>query len=403
MEPIARPKDIMISSVVEEQPQAEPQIKKEETPLQTSTRKGSLLKALSNLVKNFAKRWKPTSDELLAHVEERILKETGLQFEQKMIHTGDHEINTIILGSGPPLVLFHGFGAGLGFWASNLKEFSQHHTIYAIDLPGFGRSSRMPFVLNTPEEAEEYFIKSLEMWRREVKLEQFSLLGHSFGGFLASAYALRYPQNIDHLILADPWGIPRQPEKNAYSKMPLKGRIARRLASVMNPLTAIRAAGPIGPGLIALFRADLPTKFKHFIADRSLFAKYMYHINAQSPSGEIAFVKLNKALGFAANPMIERLPDLHHSVPVTLFFGESSWIDRVSGHKLKDLLGDRASIHIVPKAGHHIYVDNHPFFNSTVIDRSKSVGSLKVKLTETTLEESDVQQFAVSESFVIIN
>jgi len=398
MEPIALPKDF-----VDAPQQAEEKIIKEEAPLK-STRKGAILKALSNLVKHFAKRWKPTSEELLAQVEERILKETGLQFEQKMIHTGNHVINTIILGSGPPLVLFHGFGAGVAFWTSNLKEFSQHHTIYAIDLPGFGRSSRMPFELNTPEEAEEYFIKSIEMWRREMKLEQFSLLGHSFGGFLASAYALRYPQNIDHLILADPWGIPRQPEKNAYSKMPLKGRIARRLASVMNPLTAIRAAGPIGPGLIALFRSDLPTKFKQFIADRSLFAKYMYHINAQAPSGEIAFVKLNKALGFAANPMIERLPELHNSVPVTLFFGESSWIDRVSGHKLKELLGERASIHIVPKAGHHIYVDNHPFFNSTVIERSKSVGSLQVKITQTTiLEESEVQQFAASESFVIIN
>jgi pimeloyl-ACP methyl ester carboxylesterase len=124
-----------------------------------------------------------------------------------MVHTGNHVINTIILGSGPPLVLLHGFGAGLAFWASNLKELAEHHKVYAMDLPGFGRSSRMPFKEGSAEDAEEYFIKSIEQWRREMQLETFSLLGHSFGGYLASAYALRYPQNIEHLILADPYVI----------------------------------------------------------------------------------------------------------------------------------------------------------------------------------------------------
>jgi len=396
MEPPAIPKEI--SSVMEHQEE------KFKASLQKSSNKGVLkvsIKAISNLVKGLVKKWswKPTSSELLAQVEARILKETGLQFEQKMVHTENHDINTIILGSGPPLVLLHGFAAGLAFWASNLKEFTQHHTVYAIDLPGFGRSSRNPFDSNTPEEAEDYFINSIELWRREIQLEKFSLLGHSFGGYLASAYALHYPQNVEHLILADPWGIPRQPEQNAYAKMPLKGRIARRAAAIMNPLSAIRAAGPIGPGLIALFRHDLPMKFKHFISEKSLFAKYIYHINAQFPSGEVAFVKLNKALGFAANPMIDRLPDLHNNVPVTLFFGEVSWIDRVSGHQLKELLGDRASIHIVPKAGHHIYVDNHPFFNSTVLERSRSVGSLQSICSA--MEESDDQDLASSKSFVI--
>jgi pimeloyl-ACP methyl ester carboxylesterase len=132
------------------------------------------------------------------------LVEIGIPFEQLMVKAGAHEINTIKIGSGPPLVMLHGFGAGVGFWVCNLKELSEHYTIYAIDLPGFGRSSRPTFSGKTPDEAEEYFLQSLESWRKEVQLNEVTLLGHSFGAYLAAVYSLKHPGNVHHLILADP-------------------------------------------------------------------------------------------------------------------------------------------------------------------------------------------------------
>lgn len=60
-------------------------------------------------------------------------------------------------------------------------------------LLGFGRSSRPKFSSDA-EKVEAQWVESVEEWRREVKLEQFILLGHSLGGYIATAYALKYPE-----------------------------------------------------------------------------------------------------------------------------------------------------------------------------------------------------------------
>lgn len=94
--------------------------------------------------------------------------------------------------SKTPLVLLHGFGGGLALWAQNLDAFSSRGPVYALDLLGFGRSSRPQFSTD-PGEAEEQFVTALEEWREKVGLEEMMLLGHNLGGYLAAAYTLKHP------------------------------------------------------------------------------------------------------------------------------------------------------------------------------------------------------------------
>eukprot|EP01119_Soliformovum_irregulare_P012237 TRINITY_DN3169_c0_g1_i1.p1 TRINITY_DN3169_c0_g1~~TRINITY_DN3169_c0_g1_i1.p1 ORF type:complete len:329 (+),score=65.23 TRINITY_DN3169_c0_g1_i1:54-1040(+) len=254
--------------------------------------------------------WKPTSDHHLAEAEKRMLEMVGVTFDQKMIEIEkDVFINTIKVGNGPPLVLFHGFGAGIGLWLCNLKEFSENFTVYAIDLPGFGRSSRPPFLGNTVQQAEDYFLDKIEAWRKAVNLDHFTLLGHSFGAYLAALYSLRHPNVIDHVVLADPWGMPSYNPAIAPAKFPIYISWIARLLKNFNPLAILRAVGPYGPGLVTRFRKDLSKKFEHIYKDPSIVAHYIYHMNAQNPSGETAFSYLLGELGWAKFPIIERALD----------------------------------------------------------------------------------------------
>ncbi|KAL9130541.1 MAG: hypothetical protein Q9217_001309 [Psora testacea] len=117
------------------------------------------------------------------------------------------------------LVMLHGYGAGLGFFYKNFEGLSRNQgwKVYALDLLGMGRSSRPPFKLQSRDrqqcitEAEDWFIDALEEWRVKRKIHKFTLLGHSLGGYMAVAYALKYPGHLNKLVLASPVGIPEDP------------------------------------------------------------------------------------------------------------------------------------------------------------------------------------------------
>ncbi len=147
----------------------------------------SFFTTVSIIWKWFRQIWIPTSSAKLAEAEQRVLSVVRFPFEQNQISIGDNlTINTIHTynpnarqsNRKAPLVLLHGFGAGIGFWLLNIDALAQQYEhVYAIDVLGFGRSSRPHFRAKTPEEAERFFVDALERWRIQVNLEKMLLLG----------------------------------------------------------------------------------------------------------------------------------------------------------------------------------------------------------------------------------
>ena len=145
-----------------------------------------------------------------------------------------------------PLVLVHGMGSGLALWVLNLDHLARNRPIYAIDLLGFGRSSRVSFS-SDPVEAELEFVQSIEDWRQAVGIDRMILLGHSLGGYLATSYALTHAKHVQHLILVDPWGFPECPTQLEQRRdIPRWVRAVRFMISPFNPFSGLRLAGPWG-------------------------------------------------------------------------------------------------------------------------------------------------------------
>lgn len=99
-------------------------------------------------------------------------------------------------GQGEPVVAIHG---GLGLDHTNFQPWLDGLQARLIlpDLRGNGRSPRDGIA----EATFETFADDLEALRARLLLERWTVLGHSFGSYIAQIYALRYPQRVSKLVL----------------------------------------------------------------------------------------------------------------------------------------------------------------------------------------------------------
>ncbi|KJH51133.1 hydrolase, alpha/beta domain protein [Dictyocaulus viviparus] len=264
-----------------------------------------------------------------------------------------------------PVVLMHGFGAGVAVWGANIAELAKHHDVHAFDLLGFGRSSR-PRFHSDPVIAELEMVESIDDWRLSMGIRKMYIVAHSFGAYLATAYAIQHPQCVKHLILVDPWGFPEKVEQTnkqftTYSWMGVIGSILSRF----NPLATLRFAGPYGPAMVKKLRPDLGTRYKS--ANPDDIYEYLYQCNAQSPTGETAFKSMTLPFGWARRPMIKRFHKIDNLVPVTFLYGSRSWIDPSPAFDIKSKRDGYTDVKIIQGAGHHVYADVPIAFNEVVL------------------------------------
>lgn len=263
-----------------------------------------------------------------------------------------------------PLVVMHGFGGGLALWTQNLDSLSACGPVYAFDLLGFGRSSRPQFSTD-PTEAEDQFVASLEDWRSRVGLTEMVLLGHNLGGYIATSYTIKYPHRVKHLLLVEPWGFPARPDNPNHDTIPMWIRAMGAVMTPFNPMAGLRLAGPLGPMLVQTIRSDFKQKFSHVFDDNTA-SDYIYHLNAQTPSGETAFKSMTIPYGWAKRPMLERIGLVPADVPISFIYGSRSSIDCHSGYSIKKKRPD-VEIKVIRGAGHYVFADQPDDFNETVL------------------------------------
>nr|CAH7733957.1 unnamed protein product [Callosobruchus chinensis] len=327
--------------------------------------------------------WNRFSEGMLRTLEKKILSIVRTPHRGFFVDIGpvvgnSDKIWTISLNTESPktpLVLLHGLGAGVALWCLNLEALSSPRPVYAIDLLGFGRSSR-PNFSHDAVEAERQLVHSIEEWRKEMKLKEFILLGHSLGGFLAASYSIEHPERVRHLILADPWGFPEKPAEHKDVPLWIKG--ISYVLKPFNPLAGIRVAGPFGPWFINFVRPDISKKYQMALEDPNLIPEYIYQCNSQQPSGESAFHAMMSDFGWAKVPIVKRIDKLDPKMPVTLLYGARSWVDHSAGDIIKEKrTSSYFKLQVISGAGHHIYADKPEAFNQIVLDACNYTDSTK--------------------------
>lgn len=124
-------------------------------------------------------------------------------FAAHRIRTEDAEINLVVGGSGPPVLLLHGYPQTHAMWHRVAPGLAQRLTVVACDLRGYGDSSKPP---GDPEHSR-YSKRELAQDQVEVMaalgFERFALVGHDRGARVAHRLALDHPERVARLALLD--------------------------------------------------------------------------------------------------------------------------------------------------------------------------------------------------------
>jgi pimeloyl-ACP methyl ester carboxylesterase len=277
---------------------------------------------------------------------------------------------------------------GGAYFYRNLMGLSRYVSkIYAIDQLGWGLSSRPNFPVPSKEHhdsalsirrAEDFFVESLEAWRREQKIESMILAGHSMGGYLGVAYTERYPQHVERLILISPAGVPE--ETTALIEARRRRTTWRlRLFEFMFPLVS---PGDLFRGLpestARKWMTTYVTRRLPAITDRDeqvKLAEYLYANNALPGSGEYCLPSLLKPSIFGRQPLQHRIPHLKIK-SCTFLYGDMDWMDPNGGLlveqecaqlRLRGRAAPNVQVYSVENAGHLLMLDNVTEFNNGMV------------------------------------
>ena len=273
-----------------------------------------------------------------------------------------------MLGRGAPLMIVHGGpGASHDYFLPYLLPLARHNKLIFIDERGSGRSQKLE---DPSGYTIENMVEDVETVRQALGLGKISLLGHSYGGALAQAYALKYQANLSHLILGSTWSSTKAINEIFWR---MKQNMSDELRERIDKL---EAAGLFGHGKD--YEKNRYTNDYMIAAWGEGYFPYLYQ-NHPDPNydpvdnGKIAWDLYREMWGEHGEFIIdgnlksveytERLATI--KVPTLILAGDHDESDPSLSQAMHEkIVGSK--LVILPKAGHMTFVDDNSMFIKTV-------------------------------------
>ncbi len=230
-------------------------------------------------------------------------------------------------GEGAPVVLLHGWGCDGTIFKALTDELSQSFTVFALDLPGFGKTDEPPGIWGVHD-----YTAAVQAFLKDHDITHPIVLGHSFGGKIAMMLTMKIP--VARLILTGSTGV-RPSRTLFYYLKTYTLKIIKQLLS----LPVLR-------------------DYKEEIT--------AYYIkNYGSSDYKSATSKMKKILNTAVNEDITAMmPSI--TTPTLIIWGENDTATPLQkGERIHQLIKDSELV-IFEKAGHYAFLDEPICFHKTL-------------------------------------
>jgi pimeloyl-ACP methyl ester carboxylesterase len=223
-----------------------------------------------------------------------------------------------------PIVLLHGMSTAADSFREIMHELADTYYLIAPDIPGFGYSENIrPYTI-------PHLIEWLAAFIEAVKVSPVALLGHSFGGVLAPAYAAGYPEQVTRMLLLAPAIL----TSTSYPQLLKRVGIALGLVDLGSKISQSRL----------MVKRQIRVPFYNADAqDESVWERRLMDYAQARASASVM-----KATAFYdLRPLLDQVKH-----PVSIVWGQNdSVVPNAHADRLAELLPD-AEVHKLPRCGH---------------------------------------------------
>lgn len=254
----------------------------------------------------------------------------------KFVTVDDARLHFVIKGTGRPVVLIHGNPGSCQDWTNLYGPLASQYCAFAFDRPGHGHSDRPNHRPITVDVQAQMLHTALQ----ELNVEQPILVGHSWGGALALAYALEFQDELAGLVLLAPAAYESDDGVSFLTKLPALPVIGDLINFIFTPL--------LGASVV---REDLQKAFSPDPVPK----RYLRHVLSEwTRPRKVKWYSVDDAL---LNESLPKFTDRYSEirVPVTIVTGDSDQIvpANENAHRLYGAL-PHAELVVLEKTGHQI-------------------------------------------------
>jgi pimeloyl-ACP methyl ester carboxylesterase len=247
-------------------------------------------------------------------------------------------------GQGEPLVILPGLGTSIDFWQLNVPTLAEHFHVFAVDLPGFGKSDK-------PDVSYDlmWLTDQVLAFMDAKHIERADFIGGSMGGHIALLLALHHPERVDRLVIMGSSG--------TWNQWLVADHLRRMWPHIYWSLTNRRP-----PMTHALFDYQMALR-----ADGRRFAR----------EGRACARALRSIFYHSCRHQLQEI-----QAPVLLIWGEDDPIHPLKSAEYFATHLPHARLVLVPGAAHEVMIDDPELFNDEVIAFLRAPGNCRHRVAD---------------------
>ncbi len=239
-------------------------------------------------------------------------------------------------GEGEVFILLHGISSGAYSWIKQLQDSTIKQRLIAWNAPGYGKSDALEIDHPMGDDYAARLLKFVD----ELGLDRFTLVGHSLGAMMASAFATNYPERISRLVLVCPaQGYGDEDDE-------VKQEIFQRRPKLLAKLGNLGMADERGPFLLGNPSAE------NMEIVRTVSAGLMMQ-GFTDASHLLAYDTIDRSLAKI-------------QVEIDLYYGEKDGITPAKGMFELQRKFNNITLYGAANAGHLAYIDAPTYFKDTL-------------------------------------